>query len=120
MIEPQAIDAALLSTGQRMVAGLEFRSLGSSSVVIGPRPSLHSLLQPKRSARSLLTKRPSLLFPWGVMNPLPRRNLRPRPQGGGGDTGAVAKLIHELKYQARRAERSEARPDGHEQLGTTQ
>jgi hypothetical protein len=45
-------------------------------------------------------------------------NLRPRPQGGGGDTDAVAKLIHELKYQARRAERSEARPDGHEQLGT--
>jgi hypothetical protein len=55
---------------------------------------------------------------------LPRRNdrdndnLRPRPSGGGAETGAVARLIHELKYQARRAERSEARPDGHEQLGT--
>jgi hypothetical protein len=49
---------------------------------------------------------------------MPRRNdrdnhnLRPRPQGGG-DTGAVAKLIHELKYQAQHAERSEARLDGH-------
>jgi hypothetical protein len=38
-------------------------------------------------------------------------NLRPRPQDGGGDTGAVAKLIHELKYQAQHAERSEARLD---------
>jgi hypothetical protein len=54
---------------------------------------------------------------------MPRRNdrqnhnLRPRPQGGLGNTGGLAKLSKELNYQARRAERSEARADTHRTEG---